>query len=205
MPYVRPRKSAPKVRRGSVQHKNNWTETAQYHRPAGSGVVIRRERPGENFRHLLLRRDIEQFLTLLPDWDELSQGLHTIILAPGDPDCLGWHTPGVVAVCAWDRDLVRRWDFSFFADHCAVLDRLGVEVEGTPPDEQEPGILCKFTEQSARGFLLMHILLHELGHHHDRMTTRSRRQCARGEPYAEQYALSRADRLWDSYFATFGW
>jgi hypothetical protein len=51
----------------------------------------------------------------------------------------------------------------------------------------------------------MHILLHELGHHHDRMTTRSQRYCGRGESYAEQYALRFADQLWDAYFKAFGW
>ena len=48
------------------------------------------------------------------------------------------------------------------------------------------------------------IFLHELGHHHDRMTTRSRRGTARGEAYAENYALAYADRIWDGYVDAFG-
>lgn len=52
---------------------------------------------------------------------------------------------------------------------------------------------------------LRHILLHELGHHHDRMTTRSQFESSRGENYAEQYALRYADGIWDEYFRLFGW
>ena len=51
----------------------------------------------------------------------------------------------------------------------------------------------------------MHILLHELGHHHDRMTTTSQIRSARGERFAETYALRYADSLWDAYFREFNW
>ena len=51
----------------------------------------------------------------------------------------------------------------------------------------------------------MHILLHELGHHHDRITTRSKVRASRGDSYAEQYALRYADRIWDEYFRVFDW
>jgi hypothetical protein len=202
-PFLK-RRSAPKVHDGSVQHKNNWAPTRRYHRPAGRDVVVYRERPGDGFRHVLLQRDVHRFLALLPEWDELSVGLTAIVLATGRWDCLGWHRPGVVAVCAWERELVQTWRLSFFADHVLILDRLGVEHE-PDEDEQAPGILCRFTEHTARGFLLMHILLHELGHHHDRMTTRSRHDSARGEDYAEQYALRHAELLWERYFDAFGW
>jgi hypothetical protein len=47
-------------------------------------------------------------------------------------------------------------------------------------------------------------LLHELGHHHDRMTTRSRRVGCRGEGYAEGYAWEYERLVWDRYLATFG-
>jgi hypothetical protein len=57
------------------------------------------------------------------------------------------------------------------------------------PDPSVPGhVELRFTEGQARAYQLLHILPHELGHHHDRITTRSRRRSARGEPYAEAYA-----------------
>jgi hypothetical protein len=202
-PFVK-RKTAPKVHDGRVQHKNNWVRTRRYHRPAGSDVVIYRERPGEGYRHVLLQRDVVRFLALLPQREEISVGLRAVVLATGRPDCLGWHQAGVVAVCAWERELIQTWSVPFYDDHFAILDRLGVESESVE-DEHVRSYLCKFTEQSARGFLLMHVLLHELGHHHDHMTTRSRRDAARGEDYAEQYALHHAEQLWERYFDAFGW
>lgn len=62
----------------------------------------------------------------------------------------------------------------------------------------------QYSENSMRAFQLMHVLLHELGHHHDRMTTRSQRQSARGDSYAEQYALRYMGEIWDSYITEFG-
>ena len=62
--------------------------------------------------------------------------------------------------------------------------------------------LC-FTEGTARAYLLLHIFLHELGHHHDRMTTRTRRG-SRGEPYAEAYAHAHAETVWTRYMDAFG-
>ena len=65
-----------------------------------------------------------------------------------------------------------------------MLDRLGVPIEpvfDSPEGDEEccrPNLfsqVCRFTEASARGFQLMHMFLHELGHYHDRMTTRSKR------------------------------
>jgi hypothetical protein len=196
------RRTAPAVRDGSVRHKNNWSRTQRYHRPADVPVTIHRERPGKGYRHLLLQRDIERFLALLPDWDELSVGLQAVVLAPGRPDCLGWYRPGIVAVCAWERELVQTWTVDFFTDHIVVLDRLGVEWDA---GDEEPGFRCLFTERSARAFLLLHVLLHELGHHHDLMTTQSQRDCGRGEDYAERYALRHAEQLYDRYFRSFGW
>jgi len=51
----------------------------------------------------------------------------------------------------------------------------------------------------------MHVLLHELGHHHDRMTTRSQVDAGRGELYAELYANKYMDRIWEDYVRVFGW
>ena len=70
--------------------------------------------------------------------------------------------------------------------------------------KRSTGIEVHYTEASARAFQLLHILLHELGHHHDRMSTQSKNETARGENYAEQYALRYMDKIWDSYIQEFG-
>ncbi len=80
-----------------------------------------------------------------------------------------------------------------------MLDRLGVRSH-----EIKNGVMCEFTELQARAYQLLHILLHELGHHHDRMTTKSKVRASRGEPYAENYALVHEARIWEQYQKTFG-
>ena len=75
-----------------------------------------------------------------------------------------------------------------------MLDLLGV-VRAPIDDRLE----ARWTEGQARAFQLLHILPHELGHHHDRITTRSQREAARGEPYAESYAQRVLEAVWPSY------
>ena len=194
------RKSAPQVVGGRVQKKNNPELTASYYDTRPPALVIDRQRPGKGYRHVLMQRDIERFLDLLPDWAELSRGLNAIVLAPGEYTTNGWHTRGVVAVCAWETDLWVDYAVGHYGDHKPIFDRLGVRSH--PIDN---GVMCEFTEAQARGYQLLHILLHELGHHHDRMTTRSRVRASRGEPYAEAYALRYEALIWERYQEAFGW
>ena len=69
------RKSAPAVKGGQVQKKNDWSLTRNYYSHTQRDVIIDRKRPGQGYRHLLLARDTRKFIDLLPDWDELSQGI----------------------------------------------------------------------------------------------------------------------------------
>jgi hypothetical protein len=163
-------------------------------------VPVVRQRPGAGFRHLLHASHVHAFLAILPDWHALSHDLERIVLAPGSDLRDGWHRSGTVAVCAWPRALWRDECDGFFRQHRDLYERLGVPFEQT-----EEGWLTHFTEATARAFQLLHVLLHELGHHHDRMTTRRRVRTGRGERYAERYALDYADRIWARYVETFGW
>ena len=193
------RKSTPQVVGGRVQKKNNPEWTANYYTTPPPSLIIDRQRPGKGYRHLLLQRDVETFIRLLPEWAELSRGLNAIVLAPGEYTLNGWHTPGVVGVCAWEADLWIGYAAPHYEDHKAVFDRFGVQSH-----EVKNGIMCEFTEAQARAYQLLHILLHELGHHHDRMTTKSKVRASRGEPYAEQYALAYEARIWEQYQEVFG-
>lgn len=83
----------------------------------------------------------------------------------------------------------------------ALFERLGVPCER---DSSGGDIVCQFTAATVRAYQLLHILLHELGHHHDRMTTRSQVRSCRGETYAEAYALKYEARMWQRYQETFG-
>lgn len=52
-----PRKTAPKVKGGRVQKKNNWSETTDAVLLAGTAVSFKRRRPGAAYRHLLRKQD----------------------------------------------------------------------------------------------------------------------------------------------------
>lgn len=196
------RKTSTKVRNGKVARKNRTELSNHYSQIRQAETVIDRLRPGEGYKHYLTIADVKRFLQILPDWTELSIGLDAVVLAEGG-DAMGWHWDGVVAVCAWEREYAVDWDTQFVDEHAVILDRLGVRHE--PIEDDPDGRLCYFDDASIKGFQLMHILLHELGHHHDRMTTKSQARSARGELFAETYALKYADRLWDAYFREFNW
>lgn len=193
------RKTSPKVIGGKAQRKNRWEVAPTYWNFRQSEPVVDRVEPGRGHRHLLRRADVLAFVALLPDWDELSRGLDAIVLARGDGDCDGWHDDGVIGLCAWTRDLWVASSEAYYREHAAVFERLGVPVE-----RRGDGRLLKYTEETARAFQLVHVLMHELGHHRDRMTTRSRRRAARGERYAEGYALEREELVWRRYVDAFG-
>ncbi len=81
-------------------------------------------------------------------------------------------------------------DHDWYLEHQPILEKLEVPCV-RQSDEWE----LRFTDGTARAFQLIHFLIHELGHHHDRMTTRSQRDACRGEGYAEAYARRFEDVL----------
>ena len=193
------RKTTPKVKSGRVCKKHNHKLTPHYWQTPQKLPVLDRERPGRGYRHLLRKKDIVSFISILPDWDELSIGLDAVLLAAGEFNTSGWYNLGIVAICAWDRDLWHYVQPRWYRNHKALLDRLNV-----PCFKDQDSIRCEWTEDTAKAYQLLHIFLHELGHHHDRITTRSRRRCARGESYAEKYALKYERTIWHRYTEVFG-
>jgi len=172
---------------------------ANYYNTASPRPEVIRKRSGKGYRHLLRQKDVYDFIGILPDWNELSQGLNAIVLAPGEWDRFGYHRRGVVHICAWERDLWIAITEGCFEKERDICERLGV------PWERERGdVVCRFTESTARAHQLLATLLHELGHHHDRMNTKSKIRASRGESYAESYAKKYAELIWESYIEVFG-
>jgi hypothetical protein len=199
MPRVH-RRTAPKVRDGQVRWKNNWSQTPSVRHTTQPHLTVHRSRPGPGHRHLLLQRDVERFVALIQDWNELSIGVDVILLDGKRTDCDGWYDRGVVAVCAWPREMHYPVDLNWFVAHARFLERIGLRTEWDGED-----LIARWTEATAKAYQLLHVLLHELGHHHDRMTTRTQRTIARGEDYAEQYAWAYEEKVWERYVAEFGW
>lgn len=165
-------------------------ETPNYYNTPQDHLVIDRRRPGRGFVHLLRKRDITQFINLIPDWDELSQGLDAIVLSEGSRHHYGWHVPGVVHICAWPRTLWELTDPDFVDENEDFLQALGCRYKKCGNQ-----VRIHWTRRQARAFQLLDVLLHELGHHHDRMNTQSQFDSARGEPYAEDFARERRHEL----------
>ncbi|MBI3268143.1 MAG: hypothetical protein HYZ53_03910 [Planctomycetes bacterium] len=195
-----PRKTTPRVRSGKVQRKNRSVQSPNCYLAPPPRLDIRRLPAGRGFRHVATRQDVERFIELVPDWAELSRGLHAIVLAPGAGAEDGWHEASVIHVRAWPRELVLTWTADALEEHRGVLERLRVPWRPGPSGQAT----CYFDERTARGFQLLHILLHELGHHHDRMTSRTGKRPVRGETYAESFARRYEAVLWGRYRQAFG-
>lgn len=104
-------------------------------------------------------------------------------MARGESNTDGWYQNGVIAICAWEKEMTKEYSLEYFKDHKKIFDRLGIEYV-----VKKDYVICDFTENQIKAYLLLHIFLHELGHHHDRINTKSR-VIARGENYAESYAF----------------
>src|SRR5581483_11305095 len=145
-----PRKTTPRVKGGRVAKKNNWEPTPR-HAGASKYPDFERRRPVSGCRHLLKRRDIERFIDLLPDWDELAVGITTVVLDDGADDSMGWHDEGFVAICAWEEELWWLDTVPEFVDqHRDLFHRLGVDY-----GKVGPTWVVRWTEGQARAFQLL--------------------------------------------------
>jgi len=178
-----------------VQKKNRHTPTRL--NSFGVGLV----RAGSGSRHVTTRQDVWKFLRFLPEWKRVSTDLDLIYLAAGSYDYDGWYEypqRPTIALCAWPDDLIMRPLTEYYMEHRAIFRMLGVSCEPT----EHGDMICQFTEESARAYQLVHILLHELGHHHYRITEGKGRS-AGTEKYAEGYAIRWMHRIWKNYCEQF--
>lgn len=83
----------------------------------------------------------------------------------------------------------------------ATPDMLELVQFGDEVHMYEPRMRMRFDRSKAAAYQLLHVLLHELGHHVDAITKPRIGRCVRGEDYAEQWAIRTADRIWDEALA----
>lgn len=194
------RKTTPKVRDGKVQRKNRHAPT----RLNSLSVGIDPIKKGKCGRQVVSKDDVWKFIRLIPDWKRVSSDLDLIYLSSSDNFLVdGYYEcpqrPLVTLNC-WEEDLATRASSEYVRLHQELFDRLGVEVR---KEEGGLGVLvCQFDEDSARAFQLLHIFLHELGHHHYRIT-KGRGRDAGDEKYAESYALKTEKKIWKRYCEVF--
>ena len=192
------RRTATKVKDGRVQRKNR-------HRPTGhDGYVLDRESPGRDFRHVLSKRDVQAFIDIIPDWERYCERLERIVLSSRSESCDGayefYHREetGAIFLHAWHDDLWTDLTPSYFDSHQQIFETLGVSY-----DRSEDSVTCRFTEAQARAFMLLHIFMHELGHHFDRIHQKHLGS-SKGEDYAERFAVNRFEQLFPAYVRAFG-
>lgn len=192
------RRTATKVRNGKVQRKNNQ-RLSELKR-----LDLRREPPGHGNRHIVSKRDIQTFVELIPDWPRLSDRLSGITLIAPSSRADGMYQfyrreeTGVIFLCAWPEDLWI-WSTPEHRDaHQVIFNALGVSSE-----QHEELYLCHFSEAQARAFMLLHVFMHELGHHYDRIT-QEHWGVTKGEDYAEKFANDRFAQLLPAYVRIFG-
>ena len=106
----------------------------------------------------------------------------------------------MIVLNSWEDDLTTLvFNSDYIKHHRALFERLGVAIT-----ENEVGSpMLRFDEDSARAFQLLHILLHELGHHHYRIM-HGRGRYGGSEKYAETYAFKMERKIWKRYCEAFG-
>lgn len=182
--------------------KNNWKpDRGDYYAHAQSEIQIERTDPGSGYRHVVTVAQLREFISLLPDWEELAVGLEAISIYRGNDEWLGISNPGVVVITAWEQDLWWEGITTSWVDEASgVLELLGVDIRRSEAADDE--LELRWTEPQARGFMLLDVLVHELGHHHDRRTTKGT-SAPRGEPYANAYARRVQAEVWPEYVRRF--
>jgi len=191
------RRTATKVKDGRVRRKNR-------HRPTGhGGYILDRESPGRGFRHVASKRDVQAFIDIIPDWHRYSERLERIVLASRSNSCDGAHEfyhreeTGAIFLHAWHEDLWTDLTIPYFDSHRQIFETLGLSY-----DRGEDCVTCRFTEAQARAFMLLHVFMHELGHHYDRIHQKHL-DSSKGEDYAERFATSRFGQLYPAYVRAF--
>ena len=192
------RRTATKVKNGRVQRKNRNRLTGH------DGYVLDRESPGRGFRHVVSKRDVQSFIDIIPGWDRYSERLERIVLASRSEGCDGMYEfyhreeTGAIFLHAWRDDLWTDLTVQYFDSHEQIFERFDVSH-----DRLEDCVTCRFTEAQARAFMLLHIFMHELGHHYDRIHQKHLGS-SKGEDYAERFADSRFAQLFPEYVRVFG-
>lgn len=193
--YSNSRKTTPKVRDGVVQKKNRHAPTRL------NSLSVGIDKSGG--RHVVTKDDIWKFVRLIPDWKRISSDLDLIYLAREineyDDGYYEYPQRPTIVLNSWEEDLTTLiFNADYIEHHRALFDRLGVEIT-----EDEIGSpMLRFDEDSARAFQLLHIFLHELGHHYYRIT-QGRGRYGGSEKYAETYALKMEKKIWKRYCEAF--
>ena len=194
------RKTSPKVIGGLVQRKNNHTKTARI------GYVVDRVPAGKGFVHVMKKKDIHDFTDIIPNWQNVCDGIESIVLDQGDDYVDGlyrhysYEGTGIIWLSAWSEQLWVDFSEEYFEEHKWHFDKLGINYNKNKKGDWS----CHFTKSQAKAFMLLHIFLHELGHHIDKMRSKNQSIMRGGEEFAEKYANDMFEKVYPDYVVKFG-
>lgn len=192
------RKTATKIKNGRVSNKNRNIETSNYWNTRQDEILIDIQKPGKGYKHFLKKRDIKQFWNIIPDKEKIGIELDAIVLAEGNNTYDGWYQNGVICICAWEKEMSREMNYKYFEDHKDLFERLEVKYI-----LKKDYVICDFNENQIKAFQLLRVMTHEIGHHIDRIRTRTRRTCPRGEVFAFNFEKVYEKKIWNKYFEYF--
>lgn len=169
-----------------------------------NGYLIEKFPAGRGFRHVVSPTQLAAFIELIPDWGDHSHRLKRICLIGGSDDYFGYHAryrqvnSAMIALSAWSKKMWMPLSLGFFREHRDIFDALGVGYQlGLTAAN------CRFTVAQARAFTLLHVFMHELGHHRDWLRRRGVKLPGK-EEYAETFARRHFDLLLPAYKTRFG-
>ncbi len=190
------RKSAPGVRGGKTRKKNRTALSPDVYVHDFESLVVQRMRPAKGFYHAVTPTEVRRFVALIPDWNDAFSGVKAVILTPGDDECYGrYNNAGVVKLDAWPKD-----EDAYVPPRKEWL----IRAMGIEEPHGDIGWFLRLSRDQVRCFLLLGTFLHELGHHLDRISTRSQADASNGEPFAITYEHRRQQELWPAYCREFG-
>jgi len=170
--------------------------------PPGRFRVVRKP-PGRQRYHPAGAEEIERFVGLIPSWEEISCDLDGVMLcAPWQeeyPDTEGLYGEHAIILFSWPRQPEERFRHSFTRQLPEVAGRLSLRERRKDRD-----YAVTWSPSQARAYVLLFVLLHEIGHHVDWLLCRRGRYARRGESFAEDWAADCRQRIWDCFLQAFG-
>ena len=162
---------------------------------------------------MVTQSDVFNFIRMIRRWETLSIWLNRIVLDTGSRTRFGWFRYGTVALCTMPANLVVGIQREWFYRDIDSFDRVGIPYERQSDDQRSANahdpelahadFVCRFTLSQAKCFHLTRTLLHELGHHADRVSNR-KGWCSRGEDFAERFGRRLERDVWQAYINLFG-
>lgn len=202
----RPRREHPREKRGKRKPKPNKSDRLRWF-PGPPGVFsVHRRSPGRQRYHPASPDDVRRFVQLIPGWQRVADDLDGVLLC-GPWSAEYYDTEGLygqhgIVLFSWPKDPRLSMWYAFTRHVPDTIRYLGLKER-----KRDRSFQSLWTPAQARAYVLLFVLLHEIGHHVDWVMSRDvhrRRRAGRGEPFAEDWAAEYRHRMWDDYVSAFG-